>query len=81
MVKLTPEQQRTWLRAHPAFAAVKGKWGEQGATTVRLQAVDEEALGEALTLAWQNATVPSSGRRAARTRKAPARARPARKKI
>jgi hypothetical protein len=55
-VMLTPEQQPDVVRAHPeAFVPVKGKWGEQGSTTVRLPMVDEEALGEALTLAWQNA--------------------------
>jgi hypothetical protein len=65
MVKLTPDQQRTWVREHPdAFVAVKGKWGEQGSTSVRLDAVDEETLGEALTLAWQNTMAkPRSGRR------------------
>ena len=55
MVSLTPDQQRRWVKERPeAFVPVKGKWGEQGATTVRLAAVDEEALGETLTLAWQN---------------------------
>ena len=56
MVTLTPDQQRVWVREHPdAFVPAKGKWGEQGATGVRLAVVEEEALGEALTLAWQNA--------------------------
>jgi hypothetical protein len=55
MVVLTPDQQRARVRERPdAFAPVKGKWGERGATTVRLDAIDEETLGEALTLAWQN---------------------------
>ena len=55
MVNLTPEQQLTFVREHPdAFAPAKGAWGEQGSTTVRLDTVDEESLGEALTLAWQN---------------------------
>ena len=55
MVNLTPDQQRARVREHPdAFVPAKGKWGEQGSTTVRLDTVDEEALGEALTLAWQN---------------------------
>lgn len=55
MVTLTPDQQRTRVREHPAaFVPAAGKWGEDGATTVRLDAVDEEALGEALTLAWRN---------------------------
>jgi hypothetical protein len=56
MVGLTPDQQRTHLRDHSkAFLPAKGKWGEQGATLVHLRSVDEETLGEALTLAWQNA--------------------------
>jgi YjbR len=56
MVVLTPEQQQTFVRdLSDAFAPVKGKWGEKGCTSVRLAAVDEEALGEALTLARQNA--------------------------
>src|SRR5580704_176761 len=47
MVNLTPDQQRTCVREHPHwFVAVKGKWGEQGSTTVWLDAVDEETLGE-----------------------------------
>jgi hypothetical protein len=56
MVVLTPEQQRSWVRDHSTgFVPVKGAWGEQGCTSVRLDAADEDALGEALTLAWQNA--------------------------
>src|SRR5262245_47618760 len=56
MVVLTPDQQRSWVREHAAaFVRVKGSWGEQGCTNVRLEAVDEDALGEALTLARQNA--------------------------
>lgn len=67
MVNLTPDQQRTWVHEHPgAFVAVKGKWGEQGSTTVRLGEVDEEALGEALTLAWQNAVAKTRGRASVR---------------
>jgi hypothetical protein len=64
MVNLTPQQQQQQLRELPdAFFSVKGKWGEQGSTSVRLAAVDEETLGEALTLAWQNTVAK---RRAAR---------------
>jgi hypothetical protein len=69
MVSLTPEQQREWVRAHPdAFATVNGAWGENGATRVQLSAVDEESLGETLTLAWRNA-VAKGPTRAARSRK------------
>ncbi len=44
-----------------------------GATTVRLDAVDEETLGEALTLAWQNTAGKGSARA---TRKPRATTRP-----
>jgi hypothetical protein len=55
MVSLTPEHQHIFVSDHPgAFVPVKGKWGEQGATNVRLDLVDEETLGEVLTLARQN---------------------------
>jgi len=55
MVKLTPDQQEDFVRANPAtFVPASGAWGRQGCTTVRLDAVDEATLGEAMTLAWQN---------------------------
>jgi hypothetical protein len=64
MVVLTPDQQRTFVRAHPdVFVPAKGAWGEQGSTTVRLAAVEEEALGEALTLALRNAVEKRPTRR------------------
>ena len=67
MVNLTPEQQLIWVRGHPdAFFPSKGKWGEQGSTSVRLDALDEETAGEALTLAWQNTVAKASARASAR---------------
>jgi hypothetical protein len=61
MVKLTPEQQRQFVLAHPgAFQPSSGAWGRNGSTTVTLEAVEEETLGEAMTLAWQNTTSKSS---------------------
>ena len=46
MVKLTPEQQRQFVLAHPgAFEPSSGAWGRNGSTTVKLEAVDEETLG------------------------------------
>ena len=56
MVALTPEQQAAFMRDEPAaFKPEPGAWGRQGCTAVRLDAVDDETLGEALTLAWRNA--------------------------
>ena len=58
MVKLTPEDQQRFVEAHPdTFAPENGAWGRQGCTRVRLDAVDDETLGEALTLAWQQSSV------------------------
>jgi hypothetical protein len=58
MVKLTPEQQEEFMRASPAaFKPEPGAWGRQGCTAVRLDTVDEETAGEALTLAWRNSAV------------------------
>jgi hypothetical protein len=55
MVKLTPDQQASFIEDHPtAFAPEAGAWGRSGCTRVILKAVDEDALGEALTLAWRN---------------------------
>jgi hypothetical protein len=55
MVKLTPEQQAEFMRAHPdVFEPESGAWGRAGCTKVRLASADEETLSEALTLAWQN---------------------------
>ena len=76
MVSLTPEQQQTRVREYPdAFVPVKGRWGEQGATTVRLAAVDEETLGEALTVAWQNTARKGAGNAAPRRPRAAPRRR------
>jgi predicted DNA-binding protein (MmcQ/YjbR family) len=58
MVKVTPDQQRDFMHQHPAtFTPASGAWGRQGCTMVQLSAVDEETLGEAMTLAWQLAVM------------------------
>src|SRR5206468_8623443 len=55
MVRLTPDQQENFVRENPeAFMPENGAWGRAGSTRVRLESVDEETLGAALTLAWQN---------------------------
>jgi hypothetical protein len=64
MVALTPDQQGQFVRDTPAaFAPESGAWGRAGCTSVRLDAVDEETLGEAMTLAWRNATAKGPARR------------------
>lgn len=55
MVSLTPDQQELFVRTQPkAFVPVKGNWGEQGATNVRLRLAPKAAVREALSIAWQN---------------------------
>lgn len=55
MVKLPPEEQQRLVHEHPTmFTPENGAWGRQGCTRVRLETVDEDTLGDAMTLAWQN---------------------------
>jgi YjbR len=55
MVKLTPEQQERFVRDAPtSFAPENGAWGRAGCTKVLFARVDEDMLGDAMTLAWQN---------------------------
>jgi hypothetical protein len=69
MVRLTPEQQREFIRQNPGtFAPESGSWGRAGCTRVRLDRVEEETLGEAITLAWQNIARPSKPKRRTRSK-------------
>ena len=55
VVKLTPEQQRSFVRAKPGvFAPVTGDWGRRGGTTVRLASASNSTLRPALFVAWLN---------------------------
>jgi hypothetical protein len=67
MVKLTPEQQQDVMRDHPrTFAPESGAWGRSGCTRVHLNAIDEDTLGQAITLAWQNLATAAAPRRKAK---------------
>jgi len=71
MVALTPDQQRDYVKKHATAAApVNGNWGAQGATLVRLDRINAEALSEALTLAWQTARAKEPTRSSRSPRKA-----------
>ncbi len=64
MVKVSPDEQQALLRDRPdAFAPESGAWGRQGCTRVYLARADEEIVGTALTLAWQQATATRPGAR------------------
>ncbi len=76
MVKLAPDEQQAFIRDAPeAFKPENGAWGLQGCTAVRLAAVDEDTLGEAMTLAWRAAAAKSGRGKGGpvrnRTRRAP----------
>ena len=52
---LTPEQQAGMVEDAPGiFLPVPNKWGEQGATMVRLAKVKPDILEAALRTAWTN---------------------------
>ena len=79
MVQLKPEQQTDFLLVdRSAFAPASGAWGRQGSTTVQLAPVNEDTLGEAMTLAWQNtvkAAAQAKPKRASKPAKQPHRTR------
>jgi hypothetical protein len=55
MVKLKPEQQREFVADHPdCFEPIKGGWGRQGCTQVRLASADRAAVKSAMFTAWCN---------------------------
>jgi hypothetical protein len=55
MVKLTPEQQASFVRTDPdVFQPIKGGWGRRGATNVRLDNATEFTVRQALIAAWRN---------------------------
>ena len=55
MVKLTPEQQASFVRIDSAvFHPANGAWGRGGATIVRLRDADALVVEEALKMAWRN---------------------------
>jgi len=73
-VMLTPEQQQIFLVDHAAmFEPAAGAWGRSGSTLVILDAADEDTIGEAVTLAWQNAAARAAAKVTAK-KKSPARA-------
>jgi len=58
MVKLFPDQQAAFVAADPkTFVPVKGAWGKQGCTNVRLETAKKAKVQEALSAAWRKAAV------------------------
>lgn len=55
-VFLSVEEQQMLCAAEPGiFYPVPNKWGEKGATSIRLSACDRITLRSALTLSWRRA--------------------------
>lgn len=55
MVKLTPEEQASYLGAEPdVFHPASGAWGRRGCTIVHLRNAKEPTVGHALLEAWRN---------------------------
>ena len=76
MVKLPPDEQERFVREHPeTFRPENGAWGRQGCTRVQLMPADEDIVGEAMTLAWQDALKKKKAAGRSNTRR-PARPRP-----
>ena len=63
MVKLTPTQQRTFMKEVPAmFAPCAGAWGKAGATNVHLASAKKRILGKALHMAARNISNSQKGK-------------------
>jgi hypothetical protein len=55
MVKLTAEQQHSYIKSDPnIFAPSKGAWGRGGSTIVKLKAAKKTLLHAAMAAAWSN---------------------------
>ncbi|HEV3005203.1 MAG TPA: MmcQ/YjbR family DNA-binding protein [Pirellulales bacterium] len=55
MVKLTPDEQASFMRAEPdVFHPASGAWGRKGCTIVRLQQAKVLTVRPAMIAAWRN---------------------------
>jgi hypothetical protein len=59
VVILPPEEQERFVWEYPlVFTPVKGAWGRQGATQVRLATVDSVTLRDAIISSWRKKAPP-----------------------
>ncbi|HKR27353.1 MAG TPA: MmcQ/YjbR family DNA-binding protein [Acidobacteriaceae bacterium] len=64
MVKLFPDQQAAFIAADPkTFSPVKGAWGKQGCTSIRLDKAKKRKVQEALHTAWRKTAVHAAIRK------------------
>ena len=67
MVKLTPEQQRSFVKQAPnVFNHCSGLWGRRGATNVYLASAKKALLHAALDAAWRNVSIKSKKKKVPR---------------
>lgn len=67
MVKLSPLDQAHFVDPETeAFLPVKGAWGRQGSTIVKLKLVSKAVLQDALEKAWSNCTRKTKTRKGGR---------------
>src|SRR5436190_23309821 len=69
MVKLPVDQQARFMETQTGFRPASGAWGLQGATLIELAGAEEEVVGEAATIAWQNVAAGTRPAAKATTRK------------
>jgi hypothetical protein len=70
MVRVTPEQQEELVHDEPdIFVPVKGAWGRQGCTHVRLKSARKPVLARALEAAYRNTLATAA--KSAKSRKRP----------
>jgi hypothetical protein len=54
MVKLTPDQQKQFVRNEPdVFQPAAGAWGQRGSTTVNLAKATDDTVFTAIVAAWR----------------------------
>lgn len=71
MVKLTPEQQLSFIKKEPGvFKPCSGTWGQHGSTNVQLAPLKRRVLKPALDAAWGN-VASEAKKRPVRQRKRP----------
>lgn len=79
VVKLTPEQQLSFITEYPeAFSPVQGGWGRMGMTYVHLDQADEFLMQGALSTAFNNLVKKQTEKKSSRSAKP---ARPARRRL
>lgn len=55
MVKLTPKQQREFMKEHPkVFSPAAGAWGRNGSTIVNIEIAKNDVVERAMRCAWCN---------------------------